>query len=137
MDDASRKFNEHFKQTGMIDVDALPDVPPENIRRHISYTNFKKDQLNSKYTLAAGDDIQVRVTDLDAQGYYKDKGVFDRVRYTYLRMGNGVDHRGMTTPAYICNIKGKEVAIPTSIACLLYTSPSPRDGLLSRMPSSA
>ena len=26
---------------------------------------------------------------------------------------------------------------PYSIACLLYTSPSPRDGLLSRMPSSA
>ena len=25
----------------------------------------------------------------------------------------------------------------TSIGCLLYTSPSPRDGLLSRMPSSA
>ena len=27
--------------------------------------------------------------------------------------------------------------IEQSIACLLYTSPSPRDGLLSRMPSSA
>ena len=26
---------------------------------------------------------------------------------------------------------------PTPMACLLYTSPSPRDGLLSRMPSSA
>ena len=26
---------------------------------------------------------------------------------------------------------------PTLVACLLYTSPSPRDGLLSRMPSSA
>ena len=26
---------------------------------------------------------------------------------------------------------------PNSTACLLYTSPSPRDGLLSRMPSSA
>ena len=25
----------------------------------------------------------------------------------------------------------------TKLACLLYTSPSPRDGLLSRMPSSA
>ena len=25
----------------------------------------------------------------------------------------------------------------TALACLLYTSPSPRDGLLSRMPSSA
>ena len=28
-------------------------------------------------------------------------------------------------------------AIPLGIICLLYTSPSPRDGLLSRMPSSA
>ena len=28
-------------------------------------------------------------------------------------------------------------AIPRIRACLLYTSPSPRDGLLSRMPSSA
>ena len=27
--------------------------------------------------------------------------------------------------------------IPDSLPCLLYTSPSPRDGLLSRMPSSA
>ena len=26
---------------------------------------------------------------------------------------------------------------PQNITCLLYTSPSPRDGLLSRMPSSA
>ena len=29
------------------------------------------------------------------------------------------------------------VLIAKSIDCLLYTSPSPRDGLLSRMPSSA
>ena len=29
------------------------------------------------------------------------------------------------------------IAISPSNACLLYTSPSPRDGLLSRMPSSA
>ena len=27
--------------------------------------------------------------------------------------------------------------LPNSNSCLLYTSPSPRDGLLSRMPSSA
>ena len=30
-----------------------------------------------------------------------------------------------------------DVDADTSITCLLYTSPSPRDGLLSRMPSSA
>ena len=29
------------------------------------------------------------------------------------------------------------IATPLSYICLLYTSPSPRDGLLSRMPSSA
>ena len=28
-------------------------------------------------------------------------------------------------------------SVPISLPCLLYTSPSPRDGLLSRMPSSA
>ena len=32
---------------------------------------------------------------------------------------------------------GGLVATPTVVRCLLYTSPSPRDGLLSRMPSSA
>ena len=30
-----------------------------------------------------------------------------------------------------------ETYLPEYAACLLYTSPSPRDGLLSRMPSSA
>ena len=33
------------------------------------------------------------------------------------------------------NVKLNENALP--VTCLLYTSPSPRDGLLSRMPSSA
>ena len=31
----------------------------------------------------------------------------------------------------------EDIAQKTSYDCLLYTSPSPRDGLLSRMPSSA
>ena len=30
-----------------------------------------------------------------------------------------------------------DIFMHSAIACLLYTSPSPRDGLLSRMPSSA
>ena len=34
-------------------------------------------------------------------------------------------------------LKGNEKNEPLSGSCLLYTSPSPRDGLLSRMPSSA
>ena len=40
--------------------------------------------------------------------------------------------------AYISsNIVGFQNVIDACVACLLYTSPSPRDGLLSRMPSSA
>ena len=37
----------------------------------------------------------------------------------------------------ISAINGFEVNESSVITCLLYTSPSPRDGLLSRMPSSA
>ena len=33
--------------------------------------------------------------------------------------------------------KDADVIIVNTCSCLLYTSPSPRDGLLSRMPSSA
>ena len=53
----------------------------------------------------------------------------------------------LTTPLTVEKIKqlhaGDEVLLSGTIytgrdaACLLYTSPSPRDGLLSRMPSSA
>ena len=35
------------------------------------------------------------------------------------------------------DISKKDVLIAGGLPCLLYTSPSPRDGLLSRMPSSA
>ena len=45
--------------------------------------------------------------------------------------------------ALVCNAKGynlkivmPNITVPSK-SCLLYTSPSPRDGLLSRMPSSA
>ena len=46
----------------------------------------------------------------------------------------------LTSYALFGNIKQKgtdEVLSNEVILCLLYTSPSPRDGLLSRMPSSA
>ena len=44
-------------------------------------------------------------------------------------------------PAYAWGISAKQCKVGSKLAkikgCLLYTSPSPRDGLLSRMPSSA
>ena len=37
----------------------------------------------------------------------------------------------------VCAIRSSKLPDPKVLGCLLYTSPSPRDGLLSRMPSSA
>ena len=39
--------------------------------------------------------------------------------------------------ARVLNCRNREVVFTSGGTCLLYTSPSPRDGLLSRMPSSA
>ena len=44
---------------------------------------------------------------------------------------------GNEFPAIHTVAKGAAECASDSVACLLYTSPSPRDGLLSRMPSSA
>ena len=44
---------------------------------------------------------------------------------------------GRQTGANAWSYTTSALGSPTSTTCLLYTSPSPRDGLLSRMPSSA
>ena len=46
-------------------------------------------------------------------------------------------HLGLVLSTRIINLKPYTAYSVRVLACLLYTSPSPRDGLLSRMPSSA
>ena len=63
------------------------------------------------------------------------------LRFEQLGM-NDVDQVGGKNASLgemISNLSNLGVSVPTGYAttCLLYTSPSPRDGLLSRMPSSA
>ena len=50
--------------------------------------------------------------------------------------GYGMHVTDMEDVIKLAKIQGKKNQIST-MTCLLYTSPSPRDGLLSRMPSSA
>ena len=49
----------------------------------------------------------------------------------------GARERGETAVQAALREAHEEMAIEQRDVCLLYTSPSPRDGLLSRMPSSA
>ena len=55
----------------------------------------------------------------------------------FCRMG----YQNVADEVQECYLNGRKdeaaAAIPLSLVCLLYTSPSPRDGLLARMPSSA
>ena len=62
--------------------------------------------------------------------------------YTLKGAENKFDDKGNPLPfpgcTIICNIPlNTDLSEQISSFCLLYTSPSPRDGLLSRMPSSA
>ena len=53
-----------------------------------------------------------------------------------LHDSNGVE-REVIGVTFLTNLTGWAIWKQSSYNCLLYTSPSPRDGLLSRMPSSA
>ena len=56
-------------------------------------------------------------------------------RYAKYYDGEGRENWGATVGRYMLNLVDNKAGQATT--CLLYTSPSPRDGLLSRMPSSA
>ena len=49
----------------------------------------------------------------------------------------GVSYLAEFGVVFLMFVIGLEFNLPKLKSCLLYTSPSPRDGLLSRMPSSA
>ena len=55
--------------------------------------------------------------------------------YGYVERGNPIESLGFELQRFVEKPSSQLAA--EYIACLLYTSPSPRDGLLSRMPSSA
>ena len=60
--------------------------------------------------------------------------ILDKVDAAYLRDDIPEFRAGDTVEVDVKIVEGKTERIQV---CLLYTSPSPRDGLLSRMPSSA
>ena len=81
-------------------------------------------------TVSVGDEVVVAKLD----------GHVQRTRVTKLYAFDGlqrVDIPSATAGDIVCLAGIDDITIGETITCLLYTSPSPRDGLLSRMPSSA
>ena len=70
----------------------------------------------------------------------QEKALKDTQNYLEAEIAADMAKQGLTqTGNDVCTISLKTETVPTveDWDCLLYTSPSPRDGLLSRMPSSA
>ena len=93
-----------------------------SVKRHMG-TNWTQDVDGKKYT---PQEISARILmklKRDAESY----------------LGEAVSDAVITVPAYFNDAQRQATKEAGEIAglCLLYTSPSPRDGLLSRMPSSA
>ena len=58
----------------------------------------------------------------------------------WLTIGNGFAAEVIAAQGFdsiVLDVQHGVMDYPEMLSCLLYTSPSPRDGLLSRMPSSA
>ena len=88
------------------------------VKVHPSKANLKKkDQLAWKIAEIASDKAKINKDAVEM--------VINRI----------IDNASVAIASY--NRKPVTSARQMALACLLYTSPSPRDGLLSRMPSSA
>ena len=82
-------------------------------------------------------ELTIFVEDTDFQGFVYHANYikyFERARSNFLAI-NGVSQNELRQSNLGFVIK--RIDIDFLYPCLLYTSPSPRDGLLSRMPSSA
>jgi len=89
--------------------------------------------------VAFGEDLPVQVPRVDAGGVLAVLGELDGeppVRRPVLAGVEPLDDESCGQAEVLQFGQGRRVEVPCSF-CLLYTSPSPRDATLSRMPSSA
>ena len=99
----------YYKYIKNVKFEQLEDTPEIKIRNEIRKRYHRKIALT--------------------RGYFYFYLIFTLMQFTFLLIRITIDCHYMTTIEHTVTL-----LIP---GCLLYTSPSPRDGLLSRMPSSA
>ena len=109
----------------LVDIANPDSSPDENI--HDCGTNERfEDKINGVLVCGCGQ-ILDEIVDVDGERHYNDDGGNARC---------GTTQNPLLPQSSLGTMVGAVVGKMRKI-CLLYTSPSPRDGLLSRMPSSA
>ena len=131
-DDIATQFGPAFVSAGNLTLFTMPTDPASNVVINASFDGSVATEIIDQAAstlLAVGDSYTVRFTvvvDPDATG------TSGPLNNQAMAAGDAVDANGnpLTDPS------GNPVVV-TDDSCLLYTSPSPRDATLSRMPSSA
>ena len=104
------------------------DQVESDFTRSGNYTWYDTFSDNDYSTVDSGKDITLNPNQINITQENNSQVIpFEMPRYY-----DGVDLMQMTIQIHYVNADNNE-----NYTCLLYTSPSPRDGLLSRMPSSA
>src|SRR5664279_5884982 len=91
----------------------------------------ERDACNIRVLVADDHRVESNVVEVDRQGEGERVVVADPVR----RMDPTGNLEGEVLVEHHRNSSTRSTSMPRVNTCLLYTSPSPRDGLLSRMPS--
>ena len=84
-----------------------------------------------------GEGVSAVVTDNDPTAHAEMQAIRDAARRLGTSDLTGCEMYGTSRACPMCEAGAYWARVAKMYYCLLYTSPSPRDGLLSRMPSSA
>ena len=113
----------YYKRQGKIGIRFAYDLLPYLAELNSHFTSYKIKEICALSSI-----YSVRLFEMISQ--FKD---INKSRYFVIRVDDLKNRLGIQGEyPLFANLKQKVIEV-----CLLYTSPSPRDGLLSRMPSSA
>ena len=105
---------------------------------HLSDLSWDKSGEEALKDYKKGDTVEAKILEVDIEKERISLGIKQLIKDSAPASAKGAN-RGATVTCTIVNVQpaGLDVTFGEDNDCLLYTSPSPRDGLLSRMPSSA
>ena len=122
---------------------AMNDITYQTVTKKLSNFKVSKGKWNLEVTSAAVENIE-KSYNSPAVLPASEKNLVPDIDETFFKFGNFADIKKVIQskqfyPTFITGLSGngKTFSVEQACACLLYTSPSPRDVEESRMPSSA